>query len=138
MNKNRKVSVARRKAVTLAPSDEIDRYSEAAARFILEIFALEASDYLITDESTLRDFTFLGISDTTPTWARIEGGSTGRGGSHSRVACPKSDSPPVPAIDSSSGHRPWIGAISTFVMRLLRDSTKDFARVADPDPIDYL
>jgi hypothetical protein len=76
MTKNRKTSNARlrlgRKRIVLAGSDEIDRYSDIAARFMRDLFELEPSDYLITDDSTLRDFTFLGISDTTPTWVRIE------------------------------------------------------------------
>ena len=76
MTKNRKVSVLPRrpgrKRVTVASSDEIDRYSDIAARFMLDVFEFEPGDYAISDESTLRDFTFLGISDTTPAWVRIE------------------------------------------------------------------
>jgi hypothetical protein len=39
---------------------------------LLDLFEFEPSDYLITDDSTLRDLTFLGTSDTTPIWVRIE------------------------------------------------------------------
>jgi hypothetical protein len=76
MTKRRKVPVAHRrsgqKRAVLAASDEIDQYREIAARVMRDLFELEPDDYLITDESTLRDFTFFGMSDTAPTWAHIK------------------------------------------------------------------
>lgn len=38
---------------------------------MLEIFDFLPGEYLITDESSLRDFTDLGSSDTTGIWNRI-------------------------------------------------------------------
>jgi hypothetical protein len=76
MTKKRKSAAAPRrlgrKRITLASSDEIDHFSGTSASFMREVFELEPSDYVISDESTLRDFTFLGMSDTTPAWLRIE------------------------------------------------------------------
>jgi len=36
-----------------------------------EIFDLEPGDYVISDESQLREFTDFGVSDTLPAWRRI-------------------------------------------------------------------
>jgi hypothetical protein len=76
MKKKRKSTAAPRrlgsKLISFASSDEMRHFSSTAASFMQEVFELEPSDYVISDESTLRDFTFLGMSDTTPAWVRIE------------------------------------------------------------------
>ena len=38
---------------------------------MIEVFDFLPGDYLITDESTLRDFTDFGASDTSQIWSRI-------------------------------------------------------------------
>jgi hypothetical protein len=61
-----------RKRIAPAPSNEIEKYSDVAAEFLRAVFEMEPGDYAISDESTLRDFTFLAMSDTAPAWAKIE------------------------------------------------------------------
>lgn len=60
------------KAVTLAPTDQVDAYPEIAAEFMSEIFELDSGDYLITDEADVLDFTPIDESATTETWRLIE------------------------------------------------------------------
>jgi hypothetical protein len=57
--------------VTYAPTDRIEEFRELANDFMMEVFDLLPSDYLITDESSLRDFIEFGCSDTSPIWSRI-------------------------------------------------------------------
>jgi hypothetical protein len=45
------------KRIEIAPSDGIERFREIANEFMLRIFDFEPGDYLLTDESNLRDFT---------------------------------------------------------------------------------
>lgn len=42
-----------------------------AADFMMEVFDFMPGDYLITDESSLRDFTEFASADTSPIWSRI-------------------------------------------------------------------
>jgi hypothetical protein len=60
------------KAVTFAPTDQVDVYAEIAAEFMSEIFELDPGEYLITDEADVLDFTPMDESDTTEIWRRIE------------------------------------------------------------------
>jgi len=60
------------KTITLAETDVVETYPQLAAEFMSRIFELDPGDYLITDESGLRDFTPFGESDTTGIWASIE------------------------------------------------------------------
>ncbi len=49
------------KRIELAPTDELDMFRSFADEFMQEIFCMEPGSYLITDESSLRDF--LGVDD---------------------------------------------------------------------------
>jgi hypothetical protein len=51
----------KRKRIELASTVGIELFDKLAQRFMLRIFEMEASDYLITDESTLHDF--IGVAD---------------------------------------------------------------------------
>ena len=59
------------KIVTYASTDRIEEFRRVADDFMLEIFDFLPGEYLITDESTLRDFTEFGSSETSPIWSRI-------------------------------------------------------------------
>jgi len=59
------------KKIEFASSDRIEQFRRIADDFMLEIFDLVPGEYLITDESSLRDFTEFGSSDTAPIWSRI-------------------------------------------------------------------
>jgi hypothetical protein len=58
-------------SITYAATDRVEDYRQLATDFMAEVFDLLPADYLITDESTLRDFTEFGSSDTLPIWSRI-------------------------------------------------------------------
>jgi hypothetical protein len=59
------------KTVTYAPTDRVEEYRQIVDEFMMEVFDFLPGDYLITDESSLRDFTDFGSSDTSPVWRRI-------------------------------------------------------------------
>lgn len=59
------------KTITYAPTDLIEGFRDVADDFMLDVFDYLPGDYLITDESTLRDFTDFGSSETSPLWTRI-------------------------------------------------------------------
>jgi hypothetical protein len=59
------------KSVTYAPTDRVEEYRRVADDFMMEVFDFLPGDYLITDESSLRDFTDFASSDTSPVWCRI-------------------------------------------------------------------
>ena len=61
----------RGKTVTYASTDRIEEFRCVADDFMMEIFDFLPGDYLITDESSLRDFTEFGSSETSPIWHRI-------------------------------------------------------------------
>jgi hypothetical protein len=44
------------KRIELAPTDELDMFRSFAEEFMEAIFCMEPGSYLITDESSLRDF----------------------------------------------------------------------------------
>jgi hypothetical protein len=49
------------KKIEMAPAGGIELFREIADDFMLRIFGYEPGDYLITDESSLRDF--VGVND---------------------------------------------------------------------------
>lgn len=49
------------KTIKLAPTDELDMFRSLGEEFMETIFCMEARSYLITDESSLGDFT--GVDD---------------------------------------------------------------------------
>ena len=59
------------KTITYASADRMEEFRRVAHDFMLEIFDFLPADYLITDESSLRDFTGFGSSETSPIWSRI-------------------------------------------------------------------
>ena len=59
------------KQITYAATDRVDDYRQLASAFMTEVFDLLPGDYLITDESTLLDFTEFDASDTSQIWTRI-------------------------------------------------------------------
>ena len=59
------------KKIEFAASDRVEQFRRIADDFMLEIFDFVPGEYLITDESSLRDFTEFGSSDTAPIWSRI-------------------------------------------------------------------
>jgi hypothetical protein len=59
------------KTIKFASADRIEEFRGVADEFMLEIFNFLPGEYLITDESSLPDFTELGSSDTSPIWSRI-------------------------------------------------------------------
>lgn len=59
------------KKVSYAATDRVEDLRELASDFMAEVFDFLPGDYLITDESSLRDFTEFASSDTSPIWTRI-------------------------------------------------------------------
>ena len=60
------------KKVAFAPTDQIEEFAQLADEFMEQIFDLEPGEYLITDESDVRDFTEMGSPDTADIWKRID------------------------------------------------------------------
>ena len=60
------------KKVSFAPTDRIEAFAQLADEFMERIFDLEPGEYLISDESDVRDFTEMGSSDTADVWKRID------------------------------------------------------------------
>lgn len=75
MNKHRKTyrGPIEGKKIEFAETDQVESYVDLANEFMETIFDLMPSDYLITDESSLTDFTDFGSNDTSGIWALIEG-----------------------------------------------------------------
>ncbi len=48
------------KKIVCAPTSGVDMFRSIAEEFMAEVFGLQPGDYLITDESSLADFTGLG------------------------------------------------------------------------------
>src|SRR3989304_4240542 len=59
------------KKVTYASTDRVEELRKLAADFMMELFDFLPGDYLITDESSLRDFTDFASADTSPLWHPI-------------------------------------------------------------------
>ena len=62
------------KKIEFASSDRVEDMRRIADEFMMEIFDFLPGEYLITDESSLRDFTDFGSSDTSEIWGRIKDG----------------------------------------------------------------
>ncbi len=61
----------RGKRITFASTARIEEFAQIASDFMEQIFELWPGDYVISDESDIRDFTELGSSDTSAIWKRI-------------------------------------------------------------------
>ena len=59
------------KNVVFATSSRIDAIRELADEFMFEVFDFDAGEYLISDESSLLDFTEIGSGDTSKLWQNI-------------------------------------------------------------------
>lgn len=59
------------KKITYAPTDRLEQFGSLVDDFMIEVFDLLPGDYLITEESSLRDFTDFASSDTSAIWRRI-------------------------------------------------------------------
>jgi len=59
------------KKIEFASSERIEELRGVADDFMLEIFDFLPGEYLITDESSLPDFTEMGSADTSPIWSLI-------------------------------------------------------------------
>ena len=60
------------KKITFAATEQVEALAEIADEFMAELFDLHPGEYLISDESSLRDFTDFGNSDTSALWHRID------------------------------------------------------------------
>ena len=75
MSKDEKVITRGRfrgKKVTFASTERIEEFAQLMDDFMEQIFGLEPGEYLITDESDVRDFTEMGSSDSSQIWKRID------------------------------------------------------------------
>jgi hypothetical protein len=66
-----KRGVFKGKKVTYASTDRVEQFRKVAGNFMMDVFDFLPGDYLITDESSLRDFTDFGSPDTSQLWRRI-------------------------------------------------------------------
>ena len=57
--------------ITCASTERIEEFAQLSNEFMEQVFDLEPGEYLICDESDLRDFTDFGSSDTAEIWKRI-------------------------------------------------------------------
>lgn len=62
----------RGKKVTFGSRERIEKFEKIAHEFMEWIFDLEPGEYLIIDESDVRDFTEMGSADTSGLWKRID------------------------------------------------------------------
>ena len=62
----------RGKKVTFASTERMEEFAQLTDEFMEQIFGLEPGEYLITDESDVRDFTEMGSSDSSQIWKRID------------------------------------------------------------------
>jgi hypothetical protein len=58
--------------ITFASTVRIEEFTQIASEFMEEIFELQAGEYVISDESDVRDFTEMGSADTSEIWRRIK------------------------------------------------------------------
>jgi len=59
------------KIITYASTDLLEGFRHIADDFMFHVFDYLPGEYLITDESTLLDFTDFGSSETAPLWSCI-------------------------------------------------------------------
>ena len=59
------------KKITFASTERIEEFTQLANDFMEQVFDLLPSEYLISDESDILDFTEMGSSDTSEIWKRI-------------------------------------------------------------------
>jgi len=59
------------KKITFASTERTEEFRQLASDFMGQVFNFLPSEYLISDESDLLDFTEMGSSDTSEIWIRI-------------------------------------------------------------------
>jgi hypothetical protein len=59
------------KKITFASTERIEEFTQLASEFMEQLFDFEPSEYAISDESELLDFTDMESSDTSEIWKRI-------------------------------------------------------------------
>ena len=59
------------KTITFASTERIEEFKTIADDFMLDVFELEPGDYVISDESDLRDFVSLVEEDRGDLWTRM-------------------------------------------------------------------
>jgi len=59
------------KKITFASTQRVAEFAQLADEFMEQIFELESGEYVISDESDVRDFTEMGSSDSVAIWKRI-------------------------------------------------------------------
>ena len=59
------------KKITFASTERIEEFRQLASDFMGQVFYFLPGEYVISDESDLRDFMELGSSDTSEIWKRI-------------------------------------------------------------------
>ena len=62
----------RDRKITFASTERIEAVAQIAGEFMEEIFELQPGEYVISDESDVRDFTEMASSDTSEIWTRIK------------------------------------------------------------------
>jgi len=60
------------KKITFASTEQVDASSDIASEFMSTIFNLDPGDYLISDESSIPDFTPFDEPDIADVWSRID------------------------------------------------------------------
>ena len=60
------------KQIEFAPAERVEALRRIADEFMMEIFDFLPGEYLITDESSILDFTDFGSSDTSGIWGLIK------------------------------------------------------------------
>ena len=60
------------KKITFASTDIIEEFKTIADDFMLDVFELEPGDYVISDESDLRDFVSIVEEDRLDAWKRMQ------------------------------------------------------------------
>jgi hypothetical protein len=60
------------KTITFASTDRIEEFTQIAHDFVKQVFDFAPGEYVISDESDVRDFTEFCSSDTSEVWKRIE------------------------------------------------------------------
>ena len=75
MSKDEKIITRGRykgKKIACASTERIEEFAQLADEFMERILDLEPGEYLISDESDVRDFTEMGSSDVSEIWKRID------------------------------------------------------------------
>ena len=59
------------KEITFALTEQVESFAQITNEFMENVFDLEPGEYIISDESDLRDFADMGSGDTSKIWLSI-------------------------------------------------------------------